>query len=135
MSKHIVFTLAALGALSAVALLAPPVHAAGQSGMVVVRDPKTGQLRPPTAAESQALLGKSADQRKAPPHVAGIGPGGSRKVQLGKSAMVYSVARKNPDGTFTEQCVSSEHAAHAAIADKTRITPATPAKETRHESE
>jgi hypothetical protein len=126
MSNQNICTLAALTALTAT-LLTPPAHAAGQSGMVVVRDPQTGELRAPTPAESNALLGQSAQQRKAPAqHVETVGPGGSRKVQLGKSALVYSVVTKNDDGTLTEQCVSG---AHAAIAHPT------PAKEPRHDSE
>lgn len=131
MSNQNICTLAALTALTAT-LLAPPAHATGQSGMVVVRDPQTGELRAPTAAETNALLGKSAQQRKAPSqHVETVGPGGSRKVQLGKSALVYSVVTKNAAGTLTEQCVSGEHAAHAAQAHP---QPA-PTKELRHESE
>ena len=129
MSNQNICTLAALTALTAT-LLTPPAHAAGQSGMVVVRDPQTGELRAPTPAESNALLRQSAQQRKAPAqHVETVGPGGSRKVQLGKSALVYSVVTKHDDGTLTEQCVSGPHAAHAAI------THPTPAKEPRHESE
>ncbi|WP_332877533.1 post-PEP-CTERM-1 domain-containing protein [Massilia sp. S19_KUP03_FR1] len=129
MSNQKIVALAALTALTAT-MLAPPAHAAGQSGMVVVRDPQTGALRAPTAAESNALLGNSAQQRKGPSQqVETVGPGGSRKVQLGKSALVYSVVTKNRDGTLSEQCVSGEHAAHAAIAHPT------PAKESHHESE
>ncbi len=126
MSNQKILTLAALAALTAATMLAPPVHA--QSGMVVVRDAQTGELRAPTAAEASALLGTSGAQRKAPTqHVETIGPGGSHKVQLGRSALVYSLVTKNADGTLAEQCVNGEHAAHAALAH--------PAKEPRHESE
>jgi len=122
----------ALATLCAATTLAPPpAHAAGQAagpqGMVVVRDPQTGQLRAPTADEARALTG-SAAQRKAPAgHVETVGPGGSRKVQLGRSALVYSVATRGPDGKLEEQCVSGEHAAHAALTH--------PTKEHRHEAE
>lgn len=127
MSNQKILTLAALTALAAASLLAPPAHA--QSGMVVVRDAQTGELRAPTAAEANALHGTSAAQRKAPAqHTETVGPGGSRKVQLGRSALVYSVVTKNADGTLAEQCVNGEHAAHSALAH-----PA--AKEPRHESE
>jgi len=126
MSNQKILTLAALTALAAASMLAPPAHA--QSGMVVVRDAQTGELRAPTAAESAALHSKSAAQRKAPgQHVETVGPGGSRKVQMGTSALVYSVVTKNPDGALAEQCVGGEHAAHAAIAH--------PVKEPRHENE
>lgn len=132
MSKPNFMTLAALTALGALnaSLLVPPAHAAAPAGMVVVRDPQTGQLRAPSAAESHALLGNAAHQRSAPsPRLESVGPGGSRKVQLGKSALVYSVATRNPDGTLTEHCVGGEDAAHAAIAQPTRT------KEPHHESE
>lgn len=143
MSKPNFMPLAALTALTALGatLLVPPAHAAGPAsgpaavpaGMVVVRDPQTGQLRAPTGAESNALLGNAARQRSAPSaRVESVGPGGSRKVQLGKSALVYSVATRHPDGTLTEHCVNGEEAAHATI---TTIAQPTRTKEPRHESE
>jgi hypothetical protein len=120
----------------AATLAPPPVHAAtpaaGQQGMVVVRDPQTGALRAPTADEARALLGNTA-QRKAPAqHVETVGPGGSRKVQLGRSGLVYNVIKRAPDGTLHEQCVDGEHAAHAAL---THPAPDNQAKEPRHEAE
>jgi hypothetical protein len=125
----------------AATLAPPPVHAAppaaGQQGMVVVRDPQTGALRAPTADEARALLGNTA-QRKAPAqHVETVGPGGSRKVQLGRSGLVYNVTKRAPDGTLHEQCVDGEHAAHAALTPdaQTRPAPDQQAKEPRHEAE
>jgi len=126
MSNQKRLTLAALTALAAATMLAPPAHA--QAGMVVVRDAQTGELRAPTAAEAAALQGHAAQQRRAPgQHVETVGPGGSRKVQMGRSALVYSVVTKNADGTLAEQCVNGAQAAQSAIAH--------PAKEPRHESE
>jgi hypothetical protein len=124
-------TATALATLCAATTVVPaPAHAAGQQGMVVVRDPQTGELRAPTAAESQALLGQSALQRKVPAqHVESVGAGGSRKVQLGRSALVYSVVTRGADGALAEQCVSGDHAAHAALQHPH------PVKEPRHESE
>ena len=129
-----ILTATALVALCAATSVVPaPAHAAGQQGMVVVRDPQTGELRAPTAAESQALLGTAAQQRKAPAqHVETVGPGGSRKVQLGRSGLVYNVTKRAPDGTLHEQCVDGEHAAHAAL---THPAPDNQAKEPRHEAE
>jgi len=121
----------ALAALYAATSLAPPARAAeqaaGQQGMVVVRDPQTGTLRAPTADEARALLGNTT-QRKAPAQrVESVGPGGSRKVHMGRSALVYSVAKRGPDGKLEEQCASSPDAAHSALTH--------PAKEPRHETE
>jgi hypothetical protein len=130
MNRKLVTATALATACAIVVTVPPPVHAAGQQGMVVVRDPQTGALRAPTAAESAALLGTSAQQRKEPPqHVATVGPGGGRKVQLGRSALVYSVAKRSPDGALAEQCVHGEHAAH------TVLHATIPTTEPRHESE
>jgi len=120
----------------AATLAPPPLQAAqpapGQQGMVVVRDPQTGTLRAPTADEARALLGNTA-QRKAPvQHVETVGPGGSRKVQLGRSGLVYNVVKRAPDGTLHEQCVDSQHAAHDALAHP---APDHQAREPRHEAE
>lgn len=120
--------LAALCAATAVAM--PPVHAAGQDSMVVVRDAHTGELRAPTAAEAAALRSKSTLQRQAlPKPVLSVGPGGGSKVQLGKNALVYNVVTRDANGKLNEQCVNGEHAAHDALAH-----PAS-SKEPRHEAE
>jgi len=131
MSNQKFLAASALAALAAATMLMlPQAHAAGQEGMVVVRDPQTGELRAPTADEARALHSKSTLQRKAPSqHVETVGAGGSRKVQLGKSGLVYSVATRGADGTLAEQCVSGEDAAHSALAHPTTV------KEPRHESE
>lgn len=122
--------LAALCAATFVALPHARAHAAGQEGMVVVRDQQTGELRAPNAAEAAALLGKPGLQRQAAPQrVESVGPGGSRKVQLGKSALVYSVVTRDGDGKLAEQCVSGEQAAHDAM------THPTPAKEHHHDTQ
>jgi hypothetical protein len=129
MSNQKMLRAAALAALCAATMMAlPPAHAAGQEGMVVVRDPQTGELRAPTPAEASALTAKSTQQRQAAQNrVQSVGPGGGRKVLLGKSALVYNVVTRDADGKLTEQCVNSEAAAHAAIAHPNA------AKEPRHE--
>lgn len=127
----------ALAILCAATIMAPaPTHGAeptpGQQGMVVVRDAQTGELRAPTPAESQALHGSTA-QRKAPARrVESVGPGGSHKVQLGRSALVYSVAKRGPEGALHEQCVGGEGAAHTALNNPALEHQA---KEPRHEVE
>lgn len=115
---------------AATTVVPAPAHAAGQQGMVVVRDPQTGELRAPTAAEAKALYATSTLQRKVPAQpVETVGPGGSRKVQLGRSSLVYNVVTRSADGTLAEQCVHGEDAAHTALQHPH------PAKEPRHESE
>lgn len=91
---------------------------AAQSGMVVVRDPQTGELRAPTAAESRALApqGPSAGiSAKAAAPVAVTHPGGARQVRLGERSLVYSVVTRGPDGKLAEQCVHGEAAADKAV--------------------
>lgn len=130
MSNQTFLRAGALAALCTATLMAlPPSHAAGQEGMVVVRDAQTGELRAPTAAESSALTAKSQQRQAAQTRVESVGPGGGRKVVLGKSALVYNVVTRGADGKLTEQCVNGEDAAHAAIAHPTA------AKEHRHEDQ
>ena len=103
-----------------------------QSGMVVVRDPQTGQLRAPTAAESRALAPPpSAGMRaaQAPPAMV-THPGGTRQVHLGERGLVYSVVTRGADGKLTEQCVHG-----AAAADKAVHAPASPQQNEEHRHE
>ena len=96
----------------------PPVAAAQeQSGMVVVRDAQTGQLRAPTAAESRALApqGPSASIRAQSTPALVTHPGGARQVRLGERGLVYSVVTRGADGKQTEQCVQGEAAADKAV--------------------
>jgi hypothetical protein len=123
-------------ALPFTVLLALPAFAAqpaapAQEGMVVVRDPQTGQMRAPTAAEIQALrqAAPAAAQAAAAPKMV-VGPDGRRHVQLGESAMVYSVATRDSEGKLSRHCFKGEAAAQAALAEPA----ATPHQEHRHES-
>lgn len=101
-----------------------------QSGMVVVRDAQTGQLRAPTAAESRALAPPSSSAMRAPAQPALVThPGGSRQVRLGERGLVYSVVQRGADGKLVEQCVHG-----ATSADKAVHTPAsTQHKEHHHD--
>jgi hypothetical protein len=111
------------------AALASPSAAQEQSGMVVVRDAQTGQLRAPTAAESRALAppARSSAAMAAPstPTVV-THPGGSRQVKLGERSLVYSVVTRDADGKLHDQCVQG-----AAAADKAVHAPA-PAQHKEH---
>jgi hypothetical protein len=117
----------ALPALLAVSALAMPAVAAGQEGMVVVRDAQTGQMRPPTPAELKALqpqqgsMAKSAAPLRLAPQAIVARKDGTRQLHLGDRAMVYSVVTRAADGKLVEQCVQGESAAQRALAQ-----PATP---------
>ena len=108
-------TLAAMLALAALAL-PPSAGAAGQEGMVVVRDRESGQLRPPTPAELRAL--RAQQKAMAPP--AAISPSvqrtdGTRHLHLGERGMVYSVHSNDAAGRETNGCTSGDDAVHAAV--------------------
>jgi hypothetical protein len=93
-----------------------------QSGMIVVRDAQTGQLRAPTAAESRALTpapsASAAMTAPARPTMV-THPGGSKQVKLGERSLVYSVVTRDADGKLHDQCVQG-----AAAADKALHAPA-----------
>jgi hypothetical protein len=87
-----------------------------QSGMIVVRDAQTGQLRAPTAAESRALAPPpSASMRAQGQPTVVTHPGGSRQVRLGERGLVYSVVTRGADGKLQEQCVHGASAAEKAV--------------------
>lgn len=122
-----------LAALAAAATFHAPARA--QEGMVVVRDPQTGQLRAPTAAERKALTGGPAaalHAQKAPVSQLSSqvvrNPDGSRKLRLGARGQVFEVVTRAPDGTLAQQCVQGEEAASRAVEQS-----ATQQQEMRHE--
>ncbi len=122
-------TLCAALALPAAAQEQPST---AQSGMVVVRDAQTGELRAPTAAESRALAPQrpSASLQAQPTAPALVThPGGARQVRLGERGLVYSVATRGADGKLSEQCVQGAHAAEQAV----HAPAVTPRKEDAHE--
>ena len=95
-----------------------PLTAAAQeqSGMIVVRDAQTGQLRAPTAAESRALAPPASASMRAQGQPALVThPGGSRQVRLGERGLVYSVVTRGADGKLREQCVHGAAAAGKAV--------------------
>ena len=108
MSKEKLLTIGTLAALCVLAAFSMHARAAGQEGMVVVRDPLTGQLRAPTADELKELRART-------PATAGLAaPGlpvavsrsdGSRGMRLGEKGMVYEVVTRGPDGKLTRECV------------------------------
>ncbi|MBQ5949519.1 post-PEP-CTERM-1 domain-containing protein [Massilia sp. ST3] len=105
---------------------------AGQEGMIVVRDPQTGQMRPPTAAELQALQRAAPASRLAPvqPKMV-LGADGRRSVQLGDSGLVYSVVKRDAEGKLDRHCVHGEAAAERAVRGH---QSAVPQEDHHHES-
>lgn len=124
---------AGVAALAAVAALVmvPAAHAAG-AGMTVTKDPVTGELRLPNAQERAALervkakekaaasaLQKQANGKAAPvaaKNADAVNPeiyhvDGSVEMQLDEESMVYSVAKRNPDGSISMECVTGSKSA------------------------
>lgn len=132
MSNEKLFAALPLAAICAVALMqAPHARAAGQDGMVVVRDAQTGQLRAPTADEMTALTQTRSGAIKAQPPLSSLvvqNPNGSRSLRMGERGLVYSVVTRGADGKLEEQCLQGEQAAAKALAQPVRQN-----KEPRHE--
>ncbi|MEW7850279.1 hypothetical protein AB2N08_16415 [Massilia aurea] len=103
----------ALALLFGAAGATPPTPAA--QGLTVVRDAETGQLRAPTPGELQNLRRQSSSTPRPAPITEVVGPGGERTVELGERGLVYAVVRRSADGTATQHCVDSAHAATQAI--------------------
>lgn len=87
------------------------------AGMQVSIDPKTGQLRAPTAAERRALAGAfqnafGADRlaRKAVVH---RDASGMLSMQLGLEHLDSYVVEILPDGSVATRCVSGSHTTHS----------------------
>jgi hypothetical protein len=103
--------------------------ATGAASMTVARDPVTGALRPLTAEEARQLqlLGRRP-LVAAEPQVVTL-PDGTKMMHLGPDQAVYSVARKNPDGTLTSACVHGTAEAEAFMEATPRPAPAPAARE------
>lgn len=116
---------------TAAALQLPPASAAGQDAMVVVRDPQTGEMRKPTAAEMRTLRQQPGAAVRGPaPSAPFTRPNGTHGVQLGERGMVYQVVTRDAQGKLVQQCVEGERAANEALA---KPTPAANSQEHRHE--
>lgn len=102
--------------ISCCALAAP--LASAQEGMTVVRDPQTGKLRAPTAAELRALRARVERPTTMLAPQSTMRPDGTRAIDLGERAMVYSVMTRNADGSLAAHCVKGEEGAAKAIENK-----------------
>ncbi|KQV82344.1 hypothetical protein ASD15_09900 [Massilia sp. Root351] len=106
--------------------------AAGQDGMVLVRDAETGALRAPTAAEFEALRAQQGRPPTVAPQVFQH-PDGTRQSRVAQR-QVYSVATRGADGVLASRCVHGEQAAEAALRqDGSRPRGANASEENSHE--
>jgi hypothetical protein len=135
MSKQALLTLSAVAALCVFATLSIQAHAAGQEGMVVVRDQQTGKMRAPTPDEMKALRAST------PPNAAIVAGrptqpsvttrrDGARGVRVGESNLVYEVVTRDADGKLSSQCVQGEDAVQQALTHPANAAD----KESAHES-
>jgi hypothetical protein len=114
-----------------------PKSTGTQPGMVVVKDPVTGELRAPTAAEFQTLTGGGASgtsrtsglqtavkgETAAPAAAVQVQrPDGSYGVVLDESHSVFAVATRTPDGKLKFSEVTGAKAAEAAVANAGKKT-------------
>lgn len=107
----------------------PSSWAADQDGMVVTRDPQTGQLRAPTPAEMKELNGQPRLLAAPTQHTQVARPDTTRQVRLGDKGQVYSVVTREPNGQLQGQCVQGERAANAVLSQGVTISK----EEHRHE--
>jgi hypothetical protein len=118
MSKEKLLTIGTLVALCVLAAFSMHAKAAGQEGMVVVRDPLTGKMRAPTPEELKELRAKAPATAgmAAPRTPAAVSRrDGSRGMRLGEKSMVYDVVTRGPDGKLTSECVQGEAGAGPAM--------------------
>jgi hypothetical protein len=90
--------------------------AAGQEGMVVVRDADSGQLRAPTAAEFKAMQPTpSASKSRARVNAlqSTVKADGTRKVQVGTNKLVFATTTLGADGQLHDACVTDDTVAAA----------------------
>jgi hypothetical protein len=104
-----------LAALFAAVVLHAPA-ASAQEGMVVSRDPQTGQLRKPTASEMQTLTKQQRSTLAAPAQPKMVTrSNGVRQVYMGDRSQVYTVVTRDAGSKLVEHCVQGEDAAKAAL--------------------
>lgn len=137
--QNTVFSMCRVVAIAALAL-SGSAFAAGQDAQTVVKDPLTGKLRNPNAAEAKQLNDLRAAQRAAAvnerkasgapqANVVNLQKNGAVQVFLDEDSISYSVMTRDANGQLVLQCVTGETAAK-----ETMSTPATtPSKEHEHE--
>ena len=114
--------------------LAAPLAAHAAEAMRVVRDPVTGELRGPTAAEAAAFQKAEAQLRansgKAPSKkpVEIRYADGTVETKLDEDTMMYSVVRANEDGSLVMDCLPAQQARAFVKGAKKSSSAKTPAK-------
>ena len=117
--------------------LSAPMAASAAEAMRVVRDPQTGELRGPTAAEAAAFekaeaqlraarSGKPAQRTLAPQEI--IHPDGTIEVQLDEDSMMSSVATVGADGALRMHCLPAKQAQSLVKSSKKAPVAKTAAK-------
>ncbi|WP_157281351.1 post-PEP-CTERM-1 domain-containing protein [Pelomonas sp. Root1237] len=125
---QIKFKAAGLIAVMSVLVGSAPVFAADAVGMRIVRDPVTGQLRPPTADEAKAMDEAAA---KARADAAAAAPGTNPdtrdpveirttngvRYRVNDAFLSYSVVTRKADGSLDMQCVTGKETAEKLVRD------------------
>jgi len=121
-------------ALAVAAVVMSPAASAGEtsSGLRVVKDAVTGELRAPTAEESAALesAGSGKALRRAPRGLltGKLNPAavqhadGTVEQELDESSLSYTVMTRNADGSTSMVCVTGTEAADGALKGKKSAT-------------
>ena len=90
----------------------------------VTRDTATGELRAPTADEIKAMDGQSRESRpvgllSGKPNPQQIRHAdGTIQQELDTSTLMYSVAKRNADGSISQYCVTGSEAAERLVKGK-----------------
>lgn len=113
---------AGVATLAMALTLAAPLAAHAADAMRVVLDPKTGELRPPNAAEVLAFEKAEAQLRSARGQKAGAAPAaksadtevryadGTVQKVLGEDTHLYSVVSADADGKLNYDCLPAKEA-------------------------
>jgi hypothetical protein len=104
-------------ALAMAVTLAAPLAAHAAEGLREVRDPVTGEMRGPNAAEVAAFARAEAQLRQqkglaaaVQPQTEIVHPDGAVELKLGDDTMLYSVVRANEDGSLAMACLPAKEA-------------------------
>lgn len=138
MSTRIPTAAAAAAAAAATLALSLAMAAQAAEAMRVVRDPATGELRAPNAAEAAAFEKAEAQLRarsgKAGP-VAPVEvryPDGTVETKLSDDTMMYSVVTSAADGTLTMNCLPAREAQALVLKTSKKTTAAKAASKAGH---
>ncbi|MGJ9419086.1 post-PEP-CTERM-1 domain-containing protein [Massilia sp. CMS3.1] len=114
-------TLALLG-LASQSAIAQEAPVQSNESLTVVRDPETGKLRNPTAAEHAAMQAQASNGKMRAMRVAPQVPqqkfhaSGARGARLTDEFVSSAVAARAADGSIGTQCFDSHDAAKSAVA-------------------